>query len=38
VIRWKWYLTGAGDFEESFFHLLLYVMGKAADLSDFGRL
>jgi len=31
---WKWYLTAAGDFEESFFHLLLCVMGKAADLSN----
>ena len=37
VIRWKWYLTVAGESEESFFHLVLCVMGKAADLSDFDR-
>ncbi|GFW18028.1 HTH_Tnp_Tc3_2 domain-containing protein [Trichonephila clavipes] len=33
---WKWYLTAAGESEESFFHLFLCVMGKA-DLSDFDR-
>ncbi|XP_042903926.1 uncharacterized protein [Parasteatoda tepidariorum] len=37
VERWKWYLTVAGVFEKSFFHLFLCVMGKAADLSDFDR-
>ncbi|GFU01360.1 uncharacterized protein TNCV_3538631 [Trichonephila clavipes] len=37
VIRWKWYFTAAGESEESFFHLLLCVMGKVADLSDLDR-
>ncbi|GFX09604.1 HTH_Tnp_Tc3_2 domain-containing protein [Trichonephila clavipes] len=37
MIRWRWCFTAAGESEESFFHLLLCVMGKVADLSDFDR-
>lgn len=37
MIRWEWYLTAAGESKESFLHLLLRVMGKAADLSEFDR-
>ncbi|GFU35083.1 transposable element Tcb1 transposase [Trichonephila clavipes] len=37
MIRWKWYLTAAEEYEEPFFHLFLCVMEKAADLSDFDR-
>ncbi len=37
MTRWKWYFTATGESEESFFHLLLCVMGKAADLRDFDR-
>ncbi|GFV53865.1 transposable element Tcb1 transposase [Trichonephila clavipes] len=35
--RWKWYLTAAGESGESFFYLLLCMMGKSVDLSDFDR-
>lgn len=35
MFRWEWYLTAAGVSERSLLHLLLRVIGKAADVTDY---
>lgn len=37
IIKWEWYLTAARESMESFLHLLLREMGRAADLNEFVR-